>query len=116
MSGLMRSNFNEEIMTEISWLKQAVTAINDHLGMNSYVACLLRNFVEPEESQAIEQAIFHNARQIASMSFEESRAEINRAYKKIVGRDIGLRDEVIKELLALKLQELGLTSDLEIDS
>ncbi|WIK63935.1 hypothetical protein [Gleimia hominis] len=108
MSGLIRDNLYEEIVTEISWMKNALVDIADKLQVSTYAVSLLRNRVEPEEAASLERVIFLNAKTIAEMPLAEVRSKIVKDFQSTTGKEWFLSDELLSELLEMKLRELGI--------
>lgn len=108
MSGLIGDRLYEELFTELSWVKTAISELSDTLHRDSYTISLLRNRVEPEDAQALEKVIFLTGRTIASMPFAEVRAKVVKEFSADTGKEWGLADNILQEILELKLSELGI--------
>lgn len=106
MSGLMKEKITEEVLSEISWIRSAIVSLSDKLQVNTYEICLLRNCVEPEQAESIERVIFLHTLSIPNMSFMQIRQEIAQDFLSATGKEWGVTDQVLKELIELKLKEL----------
>lgn len=106
MSGLLREDIVDELRVEVSWIINAITELSDHLKLSSYTFCLLRNKVEPEEARSIERIIFTRWKDLESTSFETLRLLISNEFTDLTQKPWALSDEVLKELIKLKVAEL----------
>lgn len=110
MSGLIKENLYNEIRTEISWIKHVLVDVADKMQVSTYAVCLLRNGVEPEEAASLERVIFLNAKTNLEMSFDEVRSQVVKHFESTTGKEWFLSDEVLSQLLELKIIEAGLKS------
>lgn len=108
MSGLLSDELFEELSTELAWLKSAVVDLSERLQVNTYTTCILKHSVEPEEIQALERIIFLNALHIDTWPLECVKGQVAQRFFEITGKEWGLQDDVLQELLDLKLRELDL--------
>ncbi|MCU9975120.1 hypothetical protein FYZ35_03205 [Mobiluncus mulieris] len=106
MSGLLAKEIVNELRVEVSWIIDAITELSDCLKLSSYTLCLLRNRVEPEEAHSIERVIFIKWKNLESTSFETLRVLISNDFTASTQKPWTLSDEVLKELISLKVAEL----------
>ena len=106
MSGLIREEIVRELRVEVSWIINAIVELSDHFGFSSYATCLLRNRVEPEEARSIERIIFTKWKNLESTSFENLRSLISNDFTESTQKPWALSDEVLQELIDLKITEL----------
>ena len=106
MSGLLKDELLNEIRVEISWLKTAVADICDELKLSSYVSCLIKNHIEPEESAAIERVIFQSFKDLDRLSFEDLRSRIIASFEASYHKTWSRPDHLLQELIELKIAEL----------
>ncbi|MCS4536039.1 hypothetical protein [Corynebacterium sp. HS2168-gen11] len=106
MSGLLKEEIVSELRVEVSWIINAITELSDHLKLSSYTICLLRNRVEPEEARALERILFTKWKDLESTSFETLRLLISNEFTESTQKSWALSDEVLKELIRLKIAEL----------
>lgn len=106
MSGLLQDDILNEMRIEMSWLMDAVIALANEMNLSSYTLCLLRHRVEPEEARAIERVIFENYKDIDHLSFEILRSRVVQDFSDTTQKPWSLTDELLRELVALKLSEL----------
>lgn len=107
MAGLINENFEEELLTELSWIKSVIVDIGEKLGINSFEMELLKNSIEPEEEKAINKLIVLNYKNIKSLDIAERRKLLEKYFFNETGKSWNVPDEISEKLVQLRLEELS---------
>jgi hypothetical protein len=107
MAGLINENFEEELLTELSWIKSVVVDIGEKLGINTFEIELLKNSIEPEEEKAINKLIVLNYKKIESLDIAERRKLLEKYFFNETGKSWNVPDEISEKLVQLRLEELS---------
>lgn len=104
MAGLMKNNFNEEVMVELSWIMSAIETLADKYGIESYEILLVKYRIQPEEEKAIDKFFALNYKQLANMTITDKVKKIAYEYKQLTNREWSRPDEIVEKLLCAKLE------------
>lgn len=104
MAGLMKRNFNEEVMVELSWIMSAVETLAGKCGAESYEILLIKYRIQPEEEMAIDKFFALNYKQLADMTIADKQKKIAYEYKQLTNREWSRPDEIVEKLLRVKLE------------
>lgn len=107
MAGLMKNNFKEEVLTELSWIMNAIDDISSKYGIETYEIMLIRYRVQPEEEKAIDKFFTFHVKELDSITDEEVQKEIENNYFKLTNKKWSVSIEVVKKLIQLKREQLG---------
>lgn len=106
MSGLMKDNFKEEVLTELSWIMNAIDEISSKFGIETYETTLIKYRVQPEEEKAIDKFFTLNVKKLNNIKDEEIQKEIEDNYYKLTNKKWSVSIEVVKKLIELKRKQL----------
>ena len=107
MAGLMKNNFKEEALTELSWIMNAIDDISSKYGIETYEIMLIRYRVQPEEEKAIDKFFTFHVKELDSITDEEVQKEIENNYFKLTNKKWSVSIEVVKKLIQLKREQSG---------
>lgn len=105
MTGLIRNNFNEEVMVELSWIMNAIDAIAQKSGVETYEILLIRYRIQPEEEKAIDKFFVFNFAKLGSMSIAEIQQKIAYEYFQLTNRTWSRPNDVVKTLIKAKCEQ-----------
>lgn len=114
MAGLKKALFNEEILTELSWVMSAIDTICEREGIETYQTTLIKYRVQPEEERAIDQFLFLHWRTLEAMSLVAIEAGVAIRFEEMTGLTWTLSRVVLEKLVELWKQERKI--DLEASS
>lgn len=60
MTGLIKENFKEEVLVELSWIMSAIDDLSSKLEVETYEIALIRYRIQPEEERAIDKFVSFN--------------------------------------------------------
>lgn len=106
MAGLINENFKEEVLGELSWIKNAIDELSTMLDIETYETALIRYRIEPEEDQAIEQFFLLHSKSIADFKIEDIQKGIAKIYIEDTNKEWFMLDDVLRKLIALKREHL----------
>lgn len=106
MAGLINKNLEEELLTELSWIKSILVDIGKTLNINSFEMELLKNSIQPEEETAINKLIAKNFKKLKSLNIAERRKLLEEYFYSETERNWTVPDEVSEKLIQLRLNEL----------
>ena len=102
MAGLMKDNFKEEVLTELSWIMNAIDEISSKCGIETYETTLIKYRVQPEEEKAIDKFFVLHAKDLDNIMDEDIQKEIQDNYYKLTNKKWSVSIEVVKKLIQLK--------------
>ncbi|MEE3392959.1 MAG: hypothetical protein VZR00_06325 [Lachnospiraceae bacterium] len=106
MAGLIKENFEEELLTELSWIKSVLIDVGESLGVNSFEMELLKNYIQPEEEKAIDKLIALNFNKLKSLDMSERRKLLEEYFSGETDKNWTVPDNVSEKLIQLRLREL----------
>ena len=106
MAGLMKDSFKEEVLTELSWIMNAIDDISSKHGIETYEIMLIRYRVQPEEEKAIASFFAFHLKELDSFTDEEIEKEIENNYFQLTKKKWSVPIEVVKKLIQLKREQL----------
>ena len=106
MAGLIKENFNEEVLIELSWIMNVIDEITQRYGIETYETVLIKNRIQPEEENAIDHFFALNIRKLESMTIGDIQKEISKYYFQLTKREWRISDEIVEKLIRLKLNIL----------
>nr|WP_314276787.1 hypothetical protein [uncultured Peptostreptococcus sp.] len=106
MAGLIRENFKEEVLIELSWIMNAIDEITQRYGIETYETVLIKYRIQPEEEKAIDRFIALNFKKIESLAIEDIQKEIAKYYFQLTKREWSVSDEIVEKLIRLNLDIL----------
>lgn len=108
MAGLIDDNFKEEVLTELSWIMNAIDEITARYKIETYETTLIKYRVQPEEEKAIDKFFVYNIKEIDNISDEKIQKEIGDNFFKMTNKHWSMPIEIVRKLIQLKKQELGI--------
>lgn len=108
MAGLIRDNFKEEVLTELSWIMNAIDDISSKYGIETYEIVLIKYRVQPEEEKAIDKFFAFHLKELDYVTDEEIQKEIEKNYFQSTKKKWSVSIEVVKKLIQLKREQLGI--------
>ena len=106
MAGLIKENFNEEVLIELSWIMNVIDEITQRYGIETYETVLIKNRIQPEEENAIDHFFALNIRKLESLTIGDIQKEISKYYFQLTKREWRISDEIVEKLIRLKLDIL----------
>lgn len=109
MAGLIKENFKDEILTELSWIKNAINDISDRLKIETYEIALIKYCVQPEEEKAIDKFFVFNFKVLKKMKSYEKQELVSKYFFEMTNRKWTLDNDILDELIKLKLEKLEIS-------
>lgn len=106
MAGLIKENFNEEIVTEISWIMTVIDDLSSKYGIETYETVLIKNRIQPEEERAIDKFFVFNVKELENMQIEKIQEKIADYFMEMTKKQWSVSDEVVKKLIEIRKKEL----------
>lgn len=111
MAGLIKENFKEEVLTELSWIMNVIDEITQKYGIETYESVLIRYRIQPEEERAIDKFICFHLRELDNLTIDEIRDIIANYYFEITKKTWNVSDEIVEKLIKIRRDELSKKSD-----
>ncbi|GGI12936.1 hypothetical protein GCM10007377_03450 [Galliscardovia ingluviei] len=106
MAGLIKDNFDEEVLIELSWIMNVIDEIAEKYGIETYETILIKYRVQPEEEQCIDKFIALHVNELESLSIIEIQKEIASYYFALTKRQWHVADDVVEKLIKIRKDEL----------
>lgn len=106
MAGLIKENFNEEIVTEISWIMTVIDDLSSKYGIETYETVLIKHRIQPEEERAIDKFFAFNVKELENMPIEKIQEKIADYFMEMTKKQWSVSDEVVKKLIEIRKKEL----------
>lgn len=106
MAGLIKSELKNEILTELSWIMNAIDILSSKAGIETYEIALIKYRVQPEEEQAISKFITLHARKLDGFSTSDMQQVISEIFFEMTKKQWSLSNEVLEKLITLRRTEL----------
>lgn len=87
MAGLNKDNFKEEILTEISWIMNAIDDICEKLKFESYETSLIKYRVQSEEESLIRKFVVLNLKNLDYFSISEIQDKLSLEFFENTGKN-----------------------------
>ena len=108
MAGLINENFQEEVITELSWIKTVISSLCEKEGIETYESLLLKYAIEPEEAEEIERFVVRNLKDIEKYEIIDIQNEIAKSFFENTKKDWMMQDDVLEKLIEAKIKALKL--------
>lgn len=108
MAGLIRENFKEEVLTELSWIMTAIDDLSSKLNLETYETTLIKHRVQPEEERAIQKFFVFHVQELDNFTTKDVLAAIAADYLSTTQKTWSLPGNVVETLIRLRRQQLGL--------
>lgn len=99
MVGLKRENFNEEVMTELSWIMNVLDELVNITGIETYETVLIKYRVQMEEEQALNRFLKENFKKLETLSIEEIQEMISSDFFAVNEKPWRMDNEVLEKLI-----------------
>lgn len=107
MAGLIKDNFKEEILTELSWIMTAIDDLSTKCGIETYETVLIKHRVQPEEERAIEKFFVLNIQKLDNLTIEEIQTSIAHNFFEMTQKEWAVSNDIVEKLIQLKRAQLG---------
>lgn len=108
MAGLIKENFKEEVLTELSWIMAIIDDLSITYGIETYETTLIKYRVQPEEERAISQFFVLHIHMIDKLNMEEAQKKIASLFFETTKREWSITKDVVEKLINLKRLQLGI--------
>lgn len=106
MAGLIKENFNEEILVELSWIMNAIDDLSSKLGVETYEIALIKYRIQPEEEQAIHEFFISNLQKINDFKIEDIQKNVATIFSEKTNKEWTMEKEILSKLINLKIKQL----------
>lgn len=107
MAGLIKNHFEEEVMTELSWIMRAIDTLCEKIGVESYEITLIKHRIQPEEEAAISYFLGHHARQLNTYSLNDMRQLIAKHFIETTNKPWTLSDDKLEQVIESWKKQYG---------
>lgn len=107
MVGFNRENFNEEVMTELSWIMNVLDELVNITGIETYETVLIKYRVQMEEEQAINYFLKENFKKIETLSIEDIQEMISADFLAMNQKPWRMDIEVLEKLIKYACNKLS---------
>lgn len=108
MAGLINENFQEEVITELSWIKTVISSLCEKEGIETYESLLLKYAIEPEEAEEIERFVVRNLKDIEKYEIIDIKNEIAKTFFENTKKECMIQNDVLEKLIEAKIKALKL--------
>lgn len=109
MAGLMKDELHNEILTELSWIMNAIDTLSSRTGVETYEIVLIKYRVQPEEERAISKFLAFNLKNLNEFSIDDMRQQISTNFFEMTRKEWSLSDKVLKKLIKIRRDELEIS-------
>lgn len=106
MAGLIKDNFSEEILIELSWIKNAINEIAQKNGIETYETILIKYRVEPEEEKCIDKFLAFHFKELEDLTIEKIQKTLSNYYFELTKKKWALADDIVEKLINIRKDEL----------
>lgn len=108
MAGLVKENFEEEVLVELSWIMNAIDELSSKLEVETYEIALIRYRIQPEEENAIHEFFLYNFREIRDLKIGEIQEGIGKIFYEKTNKKWSVENDIVNKLIDLKIEQLKL--------
>lgn len=106
MAGLMKGEFQEEILTEFSWMMRVIEDLCARTNLETYEIVLLKNRVQMQEERAIDQFFALHFKILDTLTIADIQQEIAQSFFEATQKEWVLSDDLVAKLIQLKRRSL----------
>lgn len=108
MAGLQKENLTNEILTELSWIMNAIDELCEKTGLETYKTTLIKYRIQPEEEHALNHYLLLHWRTLDTMTTQDIQQGVAALYNEHTRKPWSQSDDVLEKLVALWQEETGL--------
>lgn len=111
MAGLIKDNFEQEVLTELSWMMSAIEECCSMTGIETYRTTLLKYRVQPEEEHTLHSFLIHHWKNLDHLSINDIHQELSKEFYEHTKKPWGVSEEILEKLIQLWKKESGFIFD-----